>query len=226
MSVGLAVIFDMDGVLVDNFAWHLLAWETFCKKHKKHISSDEFRNNVFGGNNTDHLRYIFGSDISNELIGQYSIEKETIYREIYRGKVIPVAGIIEFLDQLKKTGIPLAIATSAERANVDFILDAIGCKDVFDVIVDSSMIRKGKPDPEVFLRAADLLGAKPDKCVIFEDSLKGIEASLRAGMKVIGLATTHYYAELTEAHKVISDFNQIVPEDLEQLLKNSLSTTL
>jgi beta-phosphoglucomutase len=221
MNDGLAVIFDMDGVLVDNFAWHLLAWETFCKKHKKHISSDEFRNNVFGGNNPDHLRYIFGNEINNDLIEKYSLEKESIYRDLYNGNTRPVNGLIDFLHLLKEKHIPTAIATSAERANVDFILNAIDCTGLFDVIVDSSMIKKGKPDPEVFLKAATLLGAGPGECIIFEDSLKGIEASLRAGMKVVGVATTHYHAELTEAHMVISDFTGIVPEDIKQLLQNS-----
>jgi beta-phosphoglucomutase len=221
MSAGLAVIFDMDGVLTDNFKWHLLAWETFCKKHKKHISAEEFRAHVFGGNNPDHLRYIFGSGISESLIQEYSHEKESIYRELYRDHIRPVNGLTDFLHELKALNIPMGIATSAERDNVDFILEAIHCKGYFDVIVDSSMISKGKPDPEVFLKAAALLGSIPEDCVIFEDSLKGIEASLRAGMKVVGVATTHYYAELTEAHKVISDFSTITPADLQKLLKNS-----
>ncbi len=221
MNAGLAVIFDMDGVLIYNFAWHLLAWETFCRKHKKYISAEEFREHLFGGNNPDHIRYIFGNGISDTLIQQYSQEKEIIYRELYRDHVSPVNGLTDFIHQLKSLNIPMGIATSAEKDNVDFILDAIHCTGLFDVIVDSSMIRKGKPDPEVFLKAAQLLEVKPENCIIFEDSLKGIEASLRAGMKVVGVATTHYYAELTEAHKVISDFLEITPFELEQMLMNS-----
>ncbi len=221
MNTGLTVIFDMDGVLVDNFAWHLLAWETFCKRHKKYISADEFRDHVFGGNNPDHLRYIFGNDLSNELITRYSLEKEDIYRGLYAGKVTPVKGLIPFIKDLKKRKVPLAIATSAERSNVDFVLSAIGCTGFFDVIADASMISKGKPDPEVFLKAAALSGTNPEKCVVFEDSLKGIEAGLRARMKVVGVATTHYYAELTEAHRVIADFTEITPDDLMLLINNS-----
>lgn len=221
MNTGITVIFDMDGVLVDNFAWHLLAWETFCKRHRKQISADEFRDHVFGGNNPDHLRYIFGNDISPELIEQYSIEKEIIYRGLYSGQVNPVKGLVAFLQELKKNKVPMAIATSAERTNVDFVLEAIGCAGLFDAIADASMISKGKPDPEVFLKAAALCNAKPEECVIFEDSLKGIEAGLRARMKVVGVATTHYYAELTEAHCVISDFSEISLNDLRLLLKNS-----
>lgn len=220
MDSGFTIIFDMDGVLVDNFAWHLLAWETFCKKHNKQISAEEFRENIFGGNNPDHLKYIFGNDIDKSLIEKYSLEKEQIYRELYAGNVVPVKGLVEFVQNLKRNRIPMAIATSAERPNVDFILQAIGCSGLFDVIADASMISKGKPDPEVFLKAAALSGAKPSECVVFEDSLKGIEAGLRAQMKVVGVATTHYYAELTEAHSVITDFTEITPDHLIRLIKN------
>lgn len=220
MNTGFAVIFDMDGVLVDNYSWHLLAWETFCKRYKKHISADEFLNNVFGGNNPDHLKYIFGADLSDELIKKYSLEKETLYRELYKGKAEPVPGLRELLQELRSEKIPTAIATSAERANVDFILNAIGCTNYFSAIVDASMIARGKPDPEVYLKAAEMLDIPPQHCLIFEDSLKGIEAGLRAQMKVVGVATTHHYAELTEAHRVIADFTEISRPDIEHLLTN------
>ena len=222
MKDSLRVIFDMDGVLVDNFSWHLLAWETFCNRHKKHISADEFRKQVFGGNNPDHLRYIFGNDISDQQIEEYSLEKESIYRELYTGNISPVKGLSSFLEELRENNIPLAIATSAERTNVDFILEAIGCVGLFDQVVDSTMITERKPNPEVFLKAAMLLKSKPEECIVFEDSLKGIEAGLRARMKVVGVATTHYYAELTEAHKVISDFSDITLKDLRKLVKKPI----
>lgn len=221
MKKGIAVIFDMDGVLIDNFAYHLMAWEKFCLSHKKHISADEFRDNVFGGNNPDHLKFIFGSDLSAELIKQYSQEKEIIYRALYSGNIEPVAGLMPFLNELKQLQIPTAIATSAERANVDFILEAIGLSGTFDVIVDASMISNGKPNPEVFIKAATMLNASPRECIVFEDSLKGIEAALRARMKVIGVGTTHHIAELTEAHVVINDFTEISAEQIRGLINQS-----
>lgn len=218
MKVDLAVIFDMDGVLVNNFAWHLKAWEKFCKKYKKRISADEFREHVFGGNNPDHLKFIFGNHLSQELIDKYGQEKELIYRELYKDNIQPVTGLKPFLSEIKALGIPTAIATSAERANVDFVLEAIGLNEQFNAIVDSSMIKKGKPDPEVFTKAASLLNAGPHKCIVFEDSLKGIAAALNARMKVIGVGTTHYVAELTEAHLVINDFTEITADRLTILI--------
>jgi len=203
-----AVIFDMDGVLVDNFIWHLKAWENFCTKQKKKITADEFRENLFGGSNADHLKYIFGPAINNSDLEHYSHEKEAIYRSIYNGNVIAVEGLFAFLNELKSAGTKLAIATSAEMANVEFVLTALNLNNMFDVIVDASMISKGKPDPEVFLKASRLLGYQPEECVVFEDSLKGIEASLRAGMRIVGVATTHHFAELTEAHYVVGNFSE------------------
>jgi beta-phosphoglucomutase family hydrolase len=220
MKAAFTAIFDMDGVLVDNFNWHLKAWEAFCKRHKKHISDEEFRTHVFGGNNPDHLKYIFGQDISPELIEQYSLEKEQLYRDLYAGNIQAVNGLLPLLDELRANHITMAVATSAERRNVDFILEAIGCSGYFSVIADASMISKGKPDPEVFLKAAELSKADINACIVFEDSLKGIEAALRAQMKVVGVATTHHYAELTEAHHVITDFTEIDYSGLCRLIKH------
>ena len=209
MAERIAVIFDMDGVLVDNFRYHLMAWEKFCQRHKKSISADDFLEHVFGGSNADHLSYIFKKELPAETIAAHSTEKELIYRYLYQDNVQLLPGLKDFLQELKDKEIPIAIATSAERANVDFILSETGLEGYFSAIADASMVSKGKPDPEVFLKAAELLSIAPQQCIVFEDTLKGIDAALKACMKVVGVATTHHRAELTEAHKVISDFTEI-----------------
>lgn len=122
------------------------------------------------------------------------------------------------MHDLNQAGIAKAIATSAERANVDFILDSVGLHHQFEVVVDSSMISRGKPDPEVFLKAAQLIQVNPSDCIVLEDSLKGIEAALRARMKVIGVGTTHHVAELTEAHYVINDFSELTFQKISEIL--------
>lgn len=216
MTGNIAVIFDMDGVLVDNFRYHLMAWEKFCSRHGKSISADDFLEHVFGGSNADHLAFIFKKELPAGKIAGYSAEKELIYRYLYHDNVVLLPGLKELLADLKTAGIPMAIATSAERANVDFILAETGIQEFFTAIADASMVRRGKPDPEVFLKAAAMLKTDPGDCVVFEDTLKGIDAALHAKMKVIGVATTHHRAELTEAHKVISDFTEI---DISIILK-------
>jgi beta-phosphoglucomutase family hydrolase len=219
MASDFAVIFDMDGVLVDNFRYHLLAWEKFCERHKKSISADDFLEHVFGGSNADHLSFIFKKQLPEEVIISHSAEKELIYRYLYQDNVQLLPGLRELLVQLKAREIPVAIATSAERANVDFILSQTGTEDYFQAIADASMVSRGKPDPQVFLKAAELLNIAPEKCLVFEDTLKGIDAALKACMKVLGVATTHHKAELTEAHQVITDFTEITADEIINILK-------
>lgn len=219
MALDFAVIFDMDGVLVDNFRYHLLAWEKFCERHKKSISASDFLEHVFGGSNADHLNFIFKKQLPDDVIKSHSAEKELIYRYLYQDNVQLLPGLRELLLQLKAKEIPLAIATSAERANVDFILSQTGTEDYFQAIADASMVSRGKPDPQVFLKAAELLSIAPEKCLVFEDTLKGIDAALKARMKVVGVATTHHKAELTEAHQVITDFSEITTDDIINILK-------
>lgn len=218
MAERIAVIFDMDGVLVDNFRYHLMAWEKFCQRHKKSISADDFLEHVFGGSNADHLSYIFKKELPSETIAAHSTEKELIYRYLYQDNVQLLPGLKELLQELKNKGVPMAIATSAERANVDFILAETGLEDFFTAIADASMVSRGKPDPEVFLKAAELLSISPQKCIVFEDTLKGIDAALKAHMKVVGVATTHHRAELTEAYQVISDFTEINLNEIFNIL--------
>ncbi|MBW6492137.1 MAG: HAD family phosphatase [Lentimicrobium sp.] len=220
MASEFAVIFDMDGVLVDNFRYHLMAWDKFCKRHKKGFSADDFLEHVFGGSNADHLSFIFKKELPAEIIAAHSIEKELIYRYLYHDNVILLPGLKNLLLELKHNGIPMAIATSAERANVDFILSETSLEGFFNAIADASLVKKGKPDPEVFLKAAELLGISPLKCIVFEDTHKGIDAALRAQMKVIGIDTTHHKAELTKAYKVISDFTEIDLNEISNIINN------
>ncbi|HOI88576.1 MAG TPA: HAD family phosphatase [Lentimicrobium sp.] len=217
MKHSIAVIFDMDGVLADNFRYHLMAWEKFCARHGKSITADDFRENVFGGSNTDHLNYIFKKNLSPAKIEEYSAEKEMLYRYLYHDNVQLLPGLRDFLGLLKDAGIPMAVATSAERANVDFIVQEAGLEGYFSAVSDASMVKRGKPDPEVFLKAAGLLGIGPENCLVFEDTLKGIDAALKAKMKVVGVATTHHQAELTEAHCVISDFTEMDCSAVERI---------
>ncbi len=220
MDQKIAVIFDMDGVLVDNFRYHLMAWEKFCQHHKKKLSADDFREHVFGGSNADHLAFIFKKELPQETISAHSTEKELIYRYLYHDNVQLLPGLLPLLDELKTKGIPMAIATSAERENVDFIIAETNLNGYFSAIADATMVIKGKPDPQVFCKAAELLHMPANRCLVFEDTLKGIDAALRANMKVVGVSTTHHRAELTEAHEVINDFNEIDANKIIHLINN------
>jgi len=191
----MVLIFDMDGVIVDNHQWHYEAWVEFGRRHGITITLEDF-NRCFGSTNQLVMKTLFGETISENEIRIFADEKETIYREIYLPHIHPVKGLTEFLKFAHDRKIPVAMATSAPYENVKFTLEATGLKKYFDVITDSSMVSHGKPDPEVYLITATKLGVQPADCIVFEDSVPGILSATNAGMRVVGVATTHKPDEL------------------------------
>lgn len=209
-----AVIFDMDGTMVDNMSFHQQAWRAFVKKYGKNLSDDEMKQRIFGRDNRSALTYIFGDSISDEDIKKYGDEKEVIYRELYKPHLKPVPNLIDFIDMLNKRGVDLAIATSANKENADFILNGLGIKDYFKVVIDADMVSVGKPAPDIYLKAAKELGVDAGSCIVLEDSMSGIESGKSAGMKVIAITVTHNREELSNADVVADDFIEIDEKDL------------
>lgn len=203
-----AAIFDMDGTLVDNMHFHQQAWFSFLEDHGIQVSEAEYH-----AKNAGILPEIiarFFPDVTDiEIVYELGRKKERKYQEIYRPHVKALPGLETFLTSLRQAGIRIALATAADRGNIDFTLDALGIRDHFDVIVGAEEVSKGKPDPEVFLLTAEKLGIEPDACAAFEDSNPGIRAALAAGMRVVGLATTHTNDELSifPLHAIINDYN-------------------
>lgn len=205
-----AFIFDMDGVIVDSNPFHKMALKQFCEQHGHHLTEEHLREKIYGRTNKDWIPNVFGA-ISPELLRQYADEKEALFRELYKKDIVPVSGLVRFLGEMKKHGVPCAIATSAPRANVDFTLSMTGLEKYFPVILDESFVNRGKPDPEIYLKTADALGFAPRKCVVFEDSLSGVKAGKAAGCKVVGITTTHTPEELHETDLAVADFGALEP---------------
>lgn len=201
-----AVIFDLDGTLIDNNSFHRQTWEKYLEKIGKKISEEEFNANLNGRTNEDAIKYIFGKDISSEESLKHTLDKEALYREIYKPFIKPVAGLIDFLEKLKSKNIPMAIATSGIQPNIDFMFENIPIKKYFETVVNSSHIKKGKPDPEIYLKVASLLNVLPKNCLVFEDAAVGIKSAKAAGMKVIAVATTQPKEELAEADMIVEDY--------------------
>ncbi len=212
-----AVIFDMDGVVVDSNPYHKKALREFCEQHGYHLSDDYMKENIFGRANKDWIPRLFG-DITREQMQAYAREKEALYRKIYQDHIRPIDGLIDFLSGLATRGIPRAIATSAPAENVDFTLDMTGTRKYFDIILDESDIKNGKPDPEIYLRTAEALHHPPRCCVVIEDSLSGVESAWRAECKVIGITTTHAAADFKHTSRAIDDFTRLRIEDLYELM--------
>lgn len=203
------VIFDMDGVLVDNRDVHVEAFQAWCVKHNISLAKD-FLVGFFGMGNEDIFRQVLNDpELPLDVIKRYSAEKEAIYRDMFAATIKPTPGLIAVLEELKAAGIKIAVGSSGMRHNVEFVLRACGIEHYFDAIADGDMITHAKPDPEVFLLAASLLGLKPEECFVFEDSYAGIEAARAAGMRVGVLATTFARDTHTDFDFLIDDFTQI-----------------
>jgi beta-phosphoglucomutase len=200
------VIFDLDGTLIDNNSYHRQTWEKYLEKIGKRISEEEFNANMNGRTNADAIRYIFGKEIAEKEAMKYTLEKEALYREIYQPFIKPVPGLIDFLETLKSKNIPMAIATSGIQPNIDFMFENIPIEKYFKAVVNSSHIKRGKPDPEIYLKTASLLDVPPQNCLVFEDAVVGIRSAKAAGMKVIAIATTQPKEELSEADIIVDDY--------------------
>ena len=208
-----AVIFDLDGTLIDNNEYHLQSWIQYLKNQDREISEEEYKARVNGRTNKDVIEYIYRRKMDDEEALVYAHEKEAIYRELYKQHIRPVAGLMDLLKEIKDLGIPMAIATSGIQVNIDFMFTHIPMREYFTVIVNSSHIKKGKPDPEIYIKTAELLKVDPASCLVFEDAVVGINSAKAAGMKVIGVLTTHTAGELAGADMLIQDYTELTDEE-------------
>lgn len=185
-----ALIFDMDGVLVDSNPLHCQVWEVFNRRYGLETTR-AMHERMYGKRNDQIVRDFFGNSLSEEEVLERGRAKEALYREMADGGVeeLLVPGLRAFIQ--KYHYLPKAIATNAEPDNVNFLLDRSGLRESFSAVVDGHQVERPKPYPDIYLRAAELLEKSPSKCVVFEDSHSGINAALAAGMQVIGITTTH-----------------------------------
>jgi beta-phosphoglucomutase len=133
--------------------------------------------------------------------------------------VAPLPGFIDFIRSLKENHIKTAVATAAPKVNLDFLLEHIDLRNDFDVLIDDSEVDKGKPDPEIYLKPAERLGFSPELCLVFEDSLAGIQAAINAGIKVIGLTTTTPPENMQNTNLVIKDLTEINMTRITELMQ-------
>ncbi len=189
-SSGLALLFDMDGVIVDSNPIHRVAWECFNRRYGIE-TTEEMHRFMYGRHNSEIVRGYFGDDLSPEEVFARGAAKEALYREIAAEKIeeMLVPGIREFLNRYSE--LPMGVASNAEAANIQLILERAGLKSSFQAVVSGGEVRRPKPDPEIFLRVAELLAVRPENCIVFEDSLGGVQAGLAAGMRVVGIRTTY-----------------------------------
>jgi len=204
-----SAVFDMDGVIVDNRDFHFRAWEAFARGHGLPFDAEYFKNNLFGRVNREILKGLFKAELAPDEAARYAREKEALYRKLYKGHVRPAAGLVELLEELKSAGITTAVATAAPRINLDLVLDEARLRPYFDALIDIGSVQRGKPAPDLYLKAAEALGRRPEGCVAFEDSYPGVAAALAAGLQVVGVTTTHTAAELGRVRLAVADFRSL-----------------
>ncbi len=213
------IVFDLDGTLVDNNSYHIEAWKEFYKKIDKQFSHDEYMRNINGRISKVIFPYLMQREMEEKEIMEYDDEKESLYRELYGAHMQPIKGLIDFLEALQEAGYKMAIATSGLPPNIEFMFNKLPLRKYFSAVVNASHITNGKPHPEIFERAAKEINADPNKCIAFEDSIAGISSAKAAGMRVVGLTTTHSEADLTEADMIIKDYTEISTNTLLLLMQ-------
>jgi HAD superfamily hydrolase (TIGR01509 family) len=178
----------------------------YCERHGIHLTREIFYKDLNGLNSKDTFEWLLKRKISQEEINEFEEEKELIYRGFYKPFLAPAPGLMDFLTLLKAYGIKAALGTSAGPGNIDFILDGLGIRSNFDAVIGGAEVTKGKPNPEIYVRAAGMINVSPENCWVIEDSLQGIEAGLSAGMKVVGITTSHTSEELSHTHMTSPNF--------------------
>lgn len=190
-----AVIFDMDGVIINNNEWHLKAWLKYAHRLGIILEAHEFPTRVFGKTNEEILKAAFPEASEGQIL-QWSLEKEALYRELYQPHFQLAEGLLQFLHRLMVEEIPLAVASNAPKVNVDFALDEGNIRPFFREMLYYGIVKNPKPAPDIYLEACHRLGQHPNDCYVIEDSPTGLVAALAAGCHAISITSTFEAAHL------------------------------
>ena len=203
VSPELAMVFDMDGVLVHSMPMHMESWRQYLKNLD--VEVDDLERRMHGKRNPELVRDLLGDHLPEDVVVEHGAAKERLFRELMLQADLnesEIPGVLDFLKQHRKT--PKAIGSNAEPLNIQFIIERFGLRPYFDVIVDGSQVERPKPFPDIYLEAAARLKVKPENCIVFEDSQMGAEAGLAAGMRVVAVETTP--TQFEGVHLEVQDF--------------------
>jgi beta-phosphoglucomutase len=223
MSSQTGVIFDMDGVLVDSYRAHHASWNLMLAERGRAMSGPQFAA-TFGRTSREIIAVLWPEDgLSEDEIARLDFRKEAAFREILAREFPAMPGAEKLLDSLHAAGFALAIGSSGPPENVDLVLNRLGRSGLFDAVVHGMDVTRGKPDPQVFLLAAERMGVPPRRCAVVEDAPLGITAAKAAGMAGVGLASTGRTREsLAAADLVVDSLGELSPEIFRRLIGPSL----
>lgn len=206
----------MDGVLVDTAEFHYHSWGKILAEMGVPFNRQRFLA-FFGQNNTDTLAGLLGHKPDAQLSQQVSQRKEALFRQLICGHAEPLPGVRLWLERLQSLGVRQVVASSAPQENIEFLVDELGLRSYF-VALCAGHSMPGKPDPTLFLQAASILELPPERCIVIEDSLAGVGAARRAGMKCIAVATTNPLEALGKADLAVGRLDQLSLEAFEKLI--------
>ena len=210
------VLWDMDGVLVDTGPTHYRAWVLTLADYDLTMSEEFFRS-TFGMTNTNLLPLLLAERSTPELVQAISDRKEALFRQMMAGQARPLPGVEHWLESLRALGARQAVASSAPTQNLDVMLAGLGVRPWFDAVISGDGM-PGKPAPDVFLKAAEAIDLRPERCVVIEDAINGVAGAKNAGMKCIAVTTTNPAAALAQADVVVDSLADLSPTIVEGLL--------
>lgn len=214
-----AFVFDMNGTMIDDMAFHQEAWSAILNSQLDAGLTDAEVKVQMYGRNDEVLDRIFGPDrFTREEKDRLSIDKEVLYQQQYLPHMRLIDGLDVFLKAAKAHGVPMAIGTAAIPFNVDFVLDRLDLRGYFPVVVHALDVVASKPHPETFLKAAQLLGVPAENCIVFEDAPKGVEAARNAGMQAVVLTTMHEAHEFGAYDNILAFVKDYTDPYLQTLL--------
>jgi beta-phosphoglucomutase-like phosphatase (HAD superfamily) len=215
-----ALIFDMDGTMVDSMPSHAKSWGEFTRRHGIAMEVDEVLRRTTGRNGVECMHELFGRELSQADALKLVAEKEGIYRELFGPVFAEVRGFRQFARQAAQRGLKVAVGTAGDRHNIEFVMTRLQMAPPPLAVVGGDEGLPGKPEPAIFLEAARRIGAQAASCIVFEDAPLGIEAARRAGMRAVAVCTTHSAAELAGSHVVaqVRDYEELLTTDFLESL--------
>ena len=215
-----ALIFDMDGTMIDSMPWHARSWVEFVARHGLKLDVTDILARTTGRTGTECMRELFERELSDAECEALVHEKEEIYRAMFSDNFTEVAGFTAFAKTAVARGLKVAVGTAGDRHNIEFAMSRLKMDPLPLAIVGGDEGFAGKPTPEIFLEAARRIGVAPERCIVFEDAPFGIEAARRGGMRAVAVCSTHSAAELAGPHVIaaVRDYDELAHSNFLETL--------
>ncbi len=216
-----ALVFDMDGVIVDNTPIQAHAFQLLFRDLDLQADATDLLRRFNGMPATDILEQVFDHPVPEKDLKKYADQREFLYRTLYWDDRQAAPGLVEFLEAARAAGLKLGLGSGSASDTLSYLLDYLDLRRFFDVVVGADDVESGKPHPETYTVVAEKLGVAPANCLVFEDAILGEHAAYKAGMHCVALTTTLAAADFQAPVLAIKDFTGLTPEHLRELFSQA-----